>query len=73
MRTSGTSPPPSQRGSRRQAIEQGYASALRAAKVRATTIDARSLTHAEVNSRIGARGDTVMTPPLVAFLKTCLA
>ena len=57
---------------RRQAIEQGYANALRAAKVPVTTIDARGLTHAEVNSRIGAPGDTVMTPPLVAFLTTCL-
>ena len=41
--------------------------------VPAGTIDASSLTHAEVSNRIGAPGDTVMTPPLVRFLRGCFA
>ena len=36
-----------------------------------TLVDARTLTHGQVNQRIGAPGDTVMTPPLVAFLRGC--
>ena len=39
----------------------------------ATLVDARALTHGQVNHRIGAPGDTVMTPPLLRFLKGCLA
>jgi len=35
-------------------------------------INAGPLTHAEVNTRIGQQGDSVMTPPLISFLKTCL-
>lgn len=58
---------------RRQRIEQGFADAYRAAGVKATVIDARGLTHQEVNTRIGAAGDRVMTPPLLSFLKTCFA
>ena len=34
-----------------------------------TLVDARTLTHGQVNQRIGAPGDTVMTPPLLRFLK----
>lgn len=59
--------------SRRQAIEQRFAATLGAAGVPATVIDARSLTHEQVNRRIGAPGDTVMTPALVRFLKGCFA
>lgn len=58
---------------RRQAIEQGFAAAYRAAGAKATVIDARGLSHQEVNTRIGAAGDHVMTPPLLSFLKTCFA
>lgn len=58
---------------RRQAIEQGFADAYRAAGAKATVIDARGLSHQEVNTRIGAAGDHVMTPPLLSFLKTCFA
>lgn len=60
-------------GPARQAVETAFLTALDDAGVRAVTIDARSLSHAEVNSRIGAPGDTVMTPPLVAFLDECFA
>ena len=45
---------------------------LLAAGVTATVIDASSMTHEEVNERIGAPGDTVMTPPVMSFLSsTC--
>jgi acetyl esterase/lipase len=57
----------------RIAIEQGFAAALRGAGVPVTLVDARALTHAQVNRRIGAPGDTVMTPPLVRFLTGCFA
>ncbi len=57
----------------RQSIENDFAAALRAAGVAVTLIDARSLSHAEVNTRIGAAGDTVMTAPIVAFLADCFA
>jgi arylformamidase len=56
----------------RQAIEKAYAGALRKAGVKATLVDASSLTHEQVNDRIGASGDKVMTKPLVSFLKGCL-
>ena len=56
----------------RQRIEQRFAQALRAASVAATLVDARSLSHEEVNTRIGAPGDTVMTAPLLRFLGRCL-
>ena len=39
----------------------------------ATLVDATSLTHAQVNRRIGAPGDRVMTPPLTRFLTRCFA
>lgn len=58
---------------RRQAIERRFAAALRRAGVGATLVDARSLSHAEVSARIGAPGDTVMTPPLLGFLGRCFA
>lgn len=58
-------------GPARQRIETAFLAAARAAGIPATAIDARGLSHAEVDSRIGAPGDTVMTPPLVAFLTSC--
>jgi arylformamidase len=62
------------RGSpRRQSIETGFASRLRSLGVPVTLVDARTLTHGQVSKRIGAPGDTVMTPPLLSFLKRCLA
>ena len=38
-----------------------------------TILDAGALTHGQVNAQIGAAGDTVMTPPLTAFLTDCFA
>lgn len=55
----------------RRSIEAGYASRLAALGIAATTIDASSLTHDQVNQRIGAPGDMVMTPPLMRFLTAC--
>lgn len=58
--------------SERRRIEEGYLETLESLGVQTTLIDARSLSHAEVNSRIGAPGDDVMTAPLVGFLRDCL-
>jgi acetyl esterase/lipase len=56
---------------RRQQIEIEFLETLAAAGVPVTRIDAQSLTHNEVNSQIGAPGDTVMTEPLMEFLTGC--
>ena len=42
--------------------------ARRGRRRRSAVVDGTGLTHADVNTRIGAPGDTVMTPPLDAFL-----
>ncbi len=55
----------------RRAIETNFLDRLTAAGIRTARIDAAGLSHGEVNARIGAAGDTVMTPPVVSFLKTC--
>lgn len=57
----------------RQQIEKSFAQRLRDASVPVTLIDARGLSHSEVNSSIGAPGDTVMTAPLLGFLADCFA
>jgi carboxylesterase type B len=57
----------------RPRIEKAYAAALRASGTDVVLVDATKLSHNEVNTRIGARGDTIMTPPLVRFLTTCFA
>ena len=44
---------------------------LKSAGVSTQVIEASSLTHAEVNKRIGATADTLMTPPVMTFLKAC--
>jgi arylformamidase len=58
---------------RRRRTAEDFASRLRAAGVDVTTVDAGSLSHAEVNSEIGRPGDDVITPPLSAFLADCFA
>ncbi len=55
----------------RRAIQEAFRKALADAGVSVTMIDATGLSHAQVNESIGAPGDTVMTPPLLAFLQTC--
>jgi arylformamidase len=57
---------------RRQSIETAFAARLRQIGARTTLVDARAYNHGQVNSRIGAPGETVMTPPLMKFLRTCL-
>jgi acetyl esterase/lipase len=57
----------------RRAIAEGLATAVRSTGGEDTSIDARGLTHGDVNARIGAVGDTVMTPPIVVFLDRCFA
>lgn len=60
------------RGSpRRRAIEHDFLQTLRDHAIDATEIEARSLTHQQVNRSIGAPGDQVMTPPLTTFLSSC--
>jgi acetyl esterase/lipase len=56
----------------RQAQLKAFADKLEQVGVKTTIIDAVTLSHAEVNAHIGAPGDTIMTPPLMAFLKSCL-
>ena len=56
---------------RRERIETAFAQRLRSIGVPVTLVDARTLNHAQVNSSIGAPGDTVMTPPLISFLRGC--
>ncbi len=58
---------------RRQQIETEFIAALQAAGIEAVLVDATSLTHNEVNSQIGAPGDTVMTEPLMEFLTGCFS
>lgn len=50
---------------------EDFAAALRDAGNEASSIDASALTHEEVNERIGAAGDTVMTPFVVDFVTRC--
>lgn len=58
---------------RRRAITDGFAAAVRAAGADATVVDASSLSHQEVNTRLGAPGDDVMTEPFVSFVAACSA
>ena len=57
----------------RQRLLQQYADAVAATGAPVTVVDGTGLSHADVNTRIGAPGDTVMTPPLDAFLADCFA
>lgn len=56
----------------RQAIERDFLAAVRAAGAKTTEIDARGLSHGQVNSNIGALADRVMTKPVTKFLTACL-
>jgi len=57
----------------RQRQLEAYADVLTAAGVPVTIVDARGLSHNEVNAQIGAPGDTVMTQAVTSFLATCFA
>lgn len=60
-------------GADRRAAVAAFRDSLAASDVAVEVIDATSLTHEEVNDRIGAPGDTVMTPPLTGFLERCFS
>ena len=55
----------------RRAVQGDFHLRLLDRGIASTLIDASSLSHAEVNERIGLPGDDVMTPPLAAFLTSC--
>jgi acetyl esterase/lipase len=55
----------------RRAAQERFVDALRDAGVAVTVLDAGALTHGQVNSRIGAPADRIMTPSLVAYLSEC--
>lgn len=57
----------------RYAGNERFAEALTAAAgVAADVVDAAPVDHAGVNTAVGAPGDTIVTPPLMAFLTACL-
>jgi len=55
----------------RVAQSQSFATTLRNAGVPATVQVATGMSHEEVNDAVGRAGDTVITPPLMAFYRTC--
>lgn len=60
------------RGSRSRIAEaQSFATTLRNVGVRAEVQVAAGLTHEEVNDAVGLPGETVVTPPLMAFFRSC--
>jgi arylformamidase len=56
----------------RVAQSEEFAARLRAASVPARVVRATGLTHEEVNTSVGAPGDTVVTPPLLDFFRGCI-
>jgi len=56
----------------REALSARFVDALTAAGIPATLINADPLDHAGVNDAVGAPGDTIVTPPLMAFLRACV-
>ena len=49
-----------------------FRDALRRAGVAADVVRAAPLTHRQVNEAVGRAGDTIVTPPLMAFLRNCV-
>jgi acetyl esterase/lipase len=56
----------------RVAQSEDFAARLRAAWVPAQVVRATGLTHEQVNTSVGAPGDTVVTPPLLDFFRSCI-
>jgi acetyl esterase/lipase len=56
----------------RVAQSETFAARLRAAWVPARVVRATGLTHEQVNTSVGAPGDTVVTPPLLDFFRGCI-
>jgi len=57
---------------RRVAAARTFATAAEAAGSAVEVLEATGLSHADVNRRVGADGDTVITPAITAFLARCL-
>jgi len=57
----------------RLVTQHAFVDALRRAGVVTTTLDAAALQHADLTTRVGAPGDTVVTPPLMRFLTSCFS
>lgn len=57
----------------RRSEADSFAATVRAGGGGATVVDARPLTHAEVNRDLGRTGEQVVTPATAAFLRDCLA
>lgn len=51
---------------------QAFGSTLRAAGIATDVQVVSGLTHAGVNDAVGAAGETIVTPPLVAFFRSCV-
>jgi hypothetical protein len=49
-----------------------FRDALRAAGTTAEVVRVNPLTHAQVNEAVGKPGDTLVTPPLMRFLRACV-
>ncbi|MDQ6696467.1 MAG: alpha/beta hydrolase [Actinomycetota bacterium] len=56
---------------RRTAQARAFADALNRGGTAATLVDVSPLAHDEVNEAVGQPGDTRVTPPLMAFLRSC--
>lgn len=62
------------RGSpRRVGVAQEFADAITGADGTATVLDATPYTHRDVNKRLGEPGETVVTPEVTDFTKSCLS
>jgi acetyl esterase/lipase len=57
---------------RRVAAANAFATAAEGAGSSVDVLEARGLTHADVNRLVGADGDTVITPAITTFLEGCL-
>jgi acetyl esterase/lipase len=55
----------------RVAESQAFGATLRAAGIAADVQVTRGLTHEAVNAAVGKAGDTVVTPPLMTFFRSC--
>jgi acetyl esterase/lipase len=60
-------------GPGRVAQSRAFGTTLQDAGIAADVQVASGLTHEDVNDAVGQRGDTVVTPPLMAFYRRCVA
>jgi len=56
---------------RRTGQARAFTSALTTGGTPASVIDVSPLTHEEINAAVGSPGDTMVTPPLMSFLRSC--